>query len=83
MTMIGCNEYDYIEIACMHQYPVKIVMKAGGFVQGKALDVKINQSRKECIKISNDGKETLVELDTISKLEVLVENPHFEEIEFN
>lgn len=27
--MLSCEQYDYIEIACMHRYPVLLTLKTG------------------------------------------------------
>jgi len=49
--MISCHLYDYIEIACMHQYPVKLTMKNGKVFECTALDTKYNDAKQECIKV--------------------------------
>lgn len=76
--MISCNEYDYIEIVCMYHYPIKLWMKTDKVVECTALDTQYNDEREECIKVDVDGSEALIPLDRISKLEVCVENPHFQ-----
>lgn len=81
--MMSCSEYDFIEIVCMHSYPIKLTMKTGGTLECIALDTQRNEAREECIKVSVDGKESLVVLDSISKLEVCVENPHIKEVYFS
>ena len=80
--MISCNEYDYIEIVCLYRYPVKLTMKVGESIKGVALDTSRNESKNECIKLNTNETEILVELDGISKLEVLIDNPHFSEVIF-
>ncbi|MDN3682249.1 Rho-binding antiterminator [Vibrio tapetis subsp. quintayensis] len=81
--MISCEKYDYIEIACMHRYPIKLTMKAGSVLAGIALDTVRNESRQECLVISDDGGEVLVVLDDIAMLEVGIDNPHFESVSFS
>jgi len=76
--MISCSDYDYIEIACMHRYLVRLTLKDGESLEGKALDTARNEDKQECIKLAVDSTEQLVVLDTLSKLEVLVDNPHFQ-----
>jgi len=49
--MISCHLYDYIEIACMHQYPVKLTMKNGEIFECTALDTRYNAAKEECIKV--------------------------------
>jgi len=57
---IDCNNYDYIEIACMHQYPIKLTLRTQSIVEGIALDTQLNASREECIKLMSDGEERLI-----------------------
>ena len=80
--MISCNQHDYIEIVCMHQYPIKLTLKSGEAIQGIALDTQRNDERNECIKMSIGGVEQLVILEQIKNLEVMVENPHLKEVSF-
>ena len=81
--MLSCQQYDYIEIACMYHYPVKLTMKSGTIVQAKALDTARNEDRQECIKVLIDENEKLIILDDISMLEVTLSNPHFQSVSLN
>ena len=78
--MLSCQQYDYIEIACMYHYPVKLTMKSGTIVQAKALDTARNEDRQECIKVLIDENEKLIILDDIAMLEVTLSNPHFQSV---
>lgn len=80
--MIRCNEYDYIELVCLYRYPIRLTMKVGAPIQGGAVDTSRNDNAKECIKISVNGRDRLVELAGIAKLDVLVDNPHLSELVF-
>ena len=81
--VISCDEYDYIEIACMQRYPIKLTLKsAEALVEGVAIDTQRNKAREECVQIDVNGTIALIVLDDISKLEVCVENPHFKMISF-
>lgn len=75
--MISCDQHDYVEIACMYNYLIKITLKSGSELEGTALDAQYNDSREECIKIKFNDTEKLVVLESISKIEALIENPHF------
>ena len=77
--MISCSDYDYIEIVCMHRYPVKLTLHSGEQVEGVALDTQRNQEKDECIKLSVAGQEQLVVLTELADLEVCVDNPHFKQ----
>lgn len=80
--MISCNDYDYIEIVCLYRYPVRLTLKSGQTIEGKALDTARNQDKQETIKLDQNGVEQLVVLDDLSLLEVLVDNPHFNQKSF-
>lgn len=80
--MISCDKYDYIEIVCMYRYPIKLTMKSGTSIECTALDTQRNESGKECINVSIKGIASKIELDTISKLEICIDNPNFIEISF-
>jgi len=80
--MISCEQHVYVEIACMYHYLVKLTLISGDEIEGVALDVKRNKSREECIKISINNSENLVVLDSVSIMEVLVDNPNFDAVTF-
>ncbi|MCG9752273.1 Rho-binding antiterminator [Vibrio brasiliensis] len=80
--MISCNDYDYIEIVCLYRYPVRLTLKSGQTIEGKALDTARNQDKQEAIKLDQNGVEQLVVLDDLSLLEILVDNPHFNQKSF-
>jgi len=80
--MISCQQYDYIEIACMYRYDIKLTMKSGTLLQAKALDTARNEDNKECIKVMSDEGERLIVLDEITLLEATHSNPHFQTVSF-
>ena len=81
--MISCESYDFVEIACMYRYPVKLTIKSAAAIEGVAIDTQRNELKEECIKVNIDDESTmLIVLNDILKLEVLVDNPHFSEVMF-
>ena len=84
--MISCEEYDYIDIACLFRYLVKITMSDGKELKGVARDTRRNSENEECVLVSIDDTsdtEELVVLEDIVKLEACVTNPHFAEVIFD
>lgn len=81
--MISCNLYDYIEIACMHKYSVRITLKDARVIEGVATDTSLDSNRNECIKIQQGSQTFLVILQEIAELEVPEQNPHFNHISFS
>ena len=81
--MISCHQHDYIEIACLYQYPIRLTLRSGDKLEGIALDTQTNDQHEECIKVDTDGASQLIVLDTIAKMEALVENPNFQLVTFD
>ena len=81
--MISCENYDYIEIACMYRYPVRLTLNSCAVIEGVAVDTQRNELKEECIVLTNEGEDRLlVVLEDIIKLQVSVKNPHFSEVVF-
>ena len=81
--MMSCEQHDYIEIACLYRYPVKLTLTSGAEIAGIALDTQRNDRREECIKIRVGDAESLVALTSISRMEAGMDNPHFRTIDFD
>ncbi|MBB1278164.1 Rho-binding antiterminator [Pseudoalteromonas sp. SR43-3] len=80
--MISCNQYDYIEIACMHHLSIELILKNGDGVCGIATDTKRNALKQECIAINVSGELKLIELTSISVIKALTQNPYFNKVHF-
>ncbi|WP_457749238.1 Rho-binding antiterminator [Sulfurimonas sp.] len=78
--MISCQHYDYIEIACMYHYTIKLTMKSGAVVEGKAVDTARDTNHQECIKIDVNNVKKLIVLDEIKILESTLKNPYFQTV---
>ena len=81
--MISCHEYDYIEIACMYRYEVKVCMVDNTEITGIALDTTRNEKKQECLKLSIKKETKLIVLNRVASLTVLTKNPHFECVRFS
>ena len=77
---ISCNLHDYLEIACMYHYQVKIVLNDNQSLEGKAMDI-VNSAGREYLIIENDQKHP-IELNRLVKLKALTPNVIFDEIHF-
>lgn len=78
---ISCDLHDYIEIACMHRYQIKIKLKGGQAVTGVAVDTSVTPDKKEYLIIENGEKQS-IELNLIAKIEALSPGAVFKEIDF-
>lgn len=80
--MISCEQHDYIEIACLYNYRIRLTLDSGIQLEGMAVDTVRNHDKEECIKIREGSSDHLVELDSVTTMEALVENTHFKVISF-
>ena len=75
-----CASYDYIEMACIFHYEVKLTLK-DSVVQGKAVTTK-SIDKVEHLVLQNE-QEILIELESIKSMEVLTPNARFTHVELS
>lgn len=80
--MLSCEQYDYIEIACLYRYRVQVILKSEEQFIGQALDIVFNPSKQECIKLSDIQckQQRLIKLADINKIRVLNKGAKFSEL---
>lgn len=77
---ISCYLHDYLEIACLYGYRVKLSLNGGEKVEGKALDLQTIDKREYLLI---EGKTPhRIELNQLKKLQVLTPNAKFTEVNF-
>ncbi|MEO9944655.1 MAG: Rho-binding antiterminator [Paraglaciecola sp.] len=80
--MISCEYYDYIEVACMYGYTIRLTLKSGASVLGTAVDTSRNEQSDECIKMKVDDNHMLVTLNSITTMHVLDNYAQFKVVNF-
>lgn len=50
--MISCQQYDYIEIACLFHLPIELTLHNGKKVSGVAQTTSYNQNKEECLQLA-------------------------------
>ncbi|MBU2898260.1 transcriptional antiterminator [Vibrio pectenicida] len=80
--MISCSEYDYIEIACLYQIPIRLVTESAQVFEGKAKTTNYDDHRRECIVIETLCGDIQIPTETLVSMTALINNPHFREIVF-
>lgn len=78
---ISCELHDYLEIACLYAYQVRLILKDQQIIEGKAIDTMTTAEKREYLVIDN-GKKQPIELRQIKKLQVLTANAKFSEVVF-
>ena len=80
--MISCANHDYIEIACMYRFEMRLVLVNGQVAQGKAFQTKLNENKEECLVLETKSGNKLIVLEQVVSIEAVTENPHFGKVDF-
>ncbi len=80
--MISCANHDYIEIACMYRFEIRLVLKNGQVEQGKAFQTTLNKNKEECLVLETQAANKLIVLEPVVSIEAVTENPHFGKVGF-
>ncbi|WAR43940.1 Rho-binding antiterminator [Methylomonas rapida] len=78
---VACDLHDFIEIACMYHYQVKLTLKDQTSIEGKAIDTLIGCDKREYLVIDT-GQKQQIELNQLRKLQVLTPKAQFTEVSF-
>ena len=78
---ISCDLHDFVEVACMYGYQLKLILKNDQIIEGKAIDIVNSPEKNECLVIDSDTRQH-VELIRLAKMEVLTPNAKFSEVIF-
>ena len=78
---ISCELHDFIEVACMYRYQLKLSLKNNQVIEGKAIDIVNSPEGRECLVIDRDPWQQ-VELTQLTKMEVLTPNAKFNQVVF-
>ena len=78
---ISCELHDFVEVACMYGYQLKLILKNNQIVVGKAIDIVSSPEKRECLVIDSDSRQH-IELTQLAKMQVLTPNAKFSEVIF-
>ena len=78
---VACDLHDFIEIACIYHYQVKLTLKDQTSIEGKAIDILIGSDKREYLVIDT-GQKQQIELNQLRKLQVLTPKAQFTEVSF-
>lgn len=80
--LIECELHDYIEVACMYGYRVRLILKDQQVIEGKAKDIVTTPEKREFLIVDNEQGVQQVELIQLEKMQVLTPNAQFKEVVF-
>lgn len=79
--IISCEQHDFVEVACMYRYRLKLVLKNKQMIEGTAIDIVNSSEKQEYLVIDSDSR-LQIELTQLAKMEVLTTNAKFSEVIF-
>jgi Rho-binding antiterminator len=80
--MISCQTHDYIEIACLFGFQIRLQLTDGTIRQGKAITTETTPDKREWLILEQQSGETLIDLIQIKSMQSLTPNCHFDQINF-
>jgi Rho-binding antiterminator len=80
--IIDCELHDYIEVACMYGYQVRLILRDEQIFEGKAKDIATTAEKREFLIVDNEQGSQQVELIQLKKMQILTPNAQFKEVVF-
>jgi len=81
--LISCELRDYIEVACMYGYQIRLILKDQSTMEGKAKDILTDVEKLEFLLLETESGSRQVELISLDKLQVLTPGARFTEVVFS
>ncbi len=80
--MISCQTHDYLEIACLYGFAVRIRLHSDELIEGKAITTETSADKREWLIVEQHSERISIELQQIKSMQALSPNPHFDLITF-
>ncbi|MCC4264303.1 Rho-binding antiterminator [Oceanimonas baumannii] len=79
--MMSCEQHDYLEIACLYHYEVRLTLTTGEYITGVALDTCRDENKVECLKLNTGQQVRLLPLPDLVSMTATGPNPHFARVD--
>ena len=80
---ISCDLYDYIEIACMRSYQLRVLLKDGVEITGTAKTTRVSAEKLEYLVVDTGEGDIDVAMVDISTMTAMTVGATFSCIDFN
>lgn len=80
---IACHIHDYFEAACVRNYTLEIELESAVKITGKAINIRYNKAKIECLEVAEEHTLTLIPLIDIRDVKVLDCDAQFLKIPIN
>lgn len=78
---LDCDLHDFLEIACMHAYPLQVELVDGSEFQAQALTTRTAPSKEEFLTLRSAEGEHDIRLDQLLAITPLSERALFGRVE--
>ncbi|KPN76719.1 MULTISPECIES: Rho-binding antiterminator [Shewanella] len=72
--MIPCAHYDYLELACLRSYWLKIELQDGSQCQARAITTQTHADKTEWLVVEHQAGQQILRLDSI--IAITPTDPH-------
>ena len=80
--IMDCDLHDYLEIACLFHYRVRLILTDQAPVDGIARTTLTESGSREYLRLDIGSEHRDIELHRIKQLEVLTPNARFSDVRF-
>lgn len=79
---LACDLHDYLEIACLYGYRLRIELDDGSWLTARALDTRTLANKEEMLLVETAGAQRQLRLDRLRAVTALTPGARFGRIEF-
>jgi Rho-binding antiterminator len=80
---IACDVHDYVEVACLFGYDLRLQLRDGSIVMGKAMTTITRPDKTEVLQLRQGDSLANIPLHEAVHADVLTPNARFDQIEFS
>lgn len=80
---VDCDLHDYLEIACMHHYQLKIELNDGQSFVATAMTTRTTSGKEEFLVLKTESRQFEIRLDNLRTITPVDKNARFGCIKFS
>lgn len=80
--IISCALHDFIEIACLYGYQIRLQLRDEKSITGRAIGTETTSDRREYLLLESAGKPHKIELVEIHRMQAITRNSQFDTVHF-
>lgn len=80
---IACELHDYLEVACLYGYDIRISLIEDSVIEGQALTTRTGSDKIEYLTVKTGSHTADVAMQEISSVTAITPNPYFSIVSFS